>query len=76
MSHGKDTITLINVLKMLTDFVRWGNIRAFYIIEVEEIFKNYFDILSEEHSMTSSNERYSFLDDLEGTEEEAKLFYR
>lgn len=46
MSHEKDTITLINTLKILTDFVRWGNIRAFYLIEVEEIFKSYFDVIS------------------------------
>lgn len=35
---------------MTTDFVKWGNIQAYYLIEVEELFSEYFEMLIDENN--------------------------
>jgi hypothetical protein len=55
MSLEKDAVTLANVLRTLTDFVRWGNIRAYYIIELEDLFNEYYYMLEDPNCSFSSS---------------------
>ena len=37
---------MTNALKAITDFVRWGNLHAFYLIELDDPFQEYFEVIA------------------------------
>lgn len=71
-----ETVTLTNVFKMMTDFVRWGNIRAFYLIEVEGIFDKIFKMMLKNAGNSPGNERgREVFRDLDGDDDDRITLY-
>lgn len=60
-----------NVLRLFTDFVRWGYIRAAYLIECEGVFEG----LVKQVQMKMSDRGKSVFRGLNGTDEERRNLY-
>ena len=50
-----------NVIKMITDFIRWGYIKAYYIIEQEDIFGELLGMIRNSCLLNNSHRKgYAF----------------